>query len=94
MSSIYSQAKKWHKSLREGREDVNDEARSGFIRRTDRQMSACAIRGEEEGVVNRREMVQMPQDRSLRDACSHKDLNRIVTTIDYKLLYLKNTIEY
>ncbi|KAJ8949917.1 hypothetical protein NQ318_007624 [Aromia moschata] len=25
----YSQAKKWHKSLREGREDVNDEARSG-----------------------------------------------------------------
>ncbi|KAJ8945578.1 hypothetical protein NQ318_010435 [Aromia moschata] len=25
----YTQAKKWHKSLREGREDVNDEARSG-----------------------------------------------------------------
>lgn len=25
----YSQAKKWHKAFREGREDVNDEARSG-----------------------------------------------------------------
>ncbi|KAJ8936653.1 hypothetical protein NQ318_020703 [Aromia moschata] len=37
----YSQAKKWHRSLREGREDVNDESRSGrtSISRTDEHLT-------------------------------------------------------